>query len=204
MPVQLCPSCSVEVLCDSNVQPSFYGGPSHPDDTPEDTCRDNVTLPLIRGAIARGVPVLAICRGLQEMNVALGGTLHQRLQDLPDRIDHSTPLHPDPRVRTGKAHSVRVLPGGWLHRLTNQAELAVNSLHNQGIDQLAPGLAAEAVAPDGTIEAMRHTRCPALAVGVQWHPEYDFATDPVSRAIFEAFGDAMRAGRAHAAKLAAD
>ena len=148
--------------------------------------------------------MLAICRGLQEMNVALGGTLHQRLQDLPDRIDHSTPLHPDPRVRTGKAHSVRVVPGGWLHRLTNQAELAVNSLHNQGIDQLAPGLAAEAVAPDGTVEAMRHMLCPALAVGVQWHPEYDFATDTVSRAIFAAFGEAMRAARLQAVKLAAD
>ena len=188
----------------SNVQPSFYGGPAHTEGTPEDTCRDNVTLRLIRGAIERGVPVLAICRGLQEMNVALGGTLHQRLQDLPDRIDHSTPLHPDPRVRTGKAHRVRLVPGGWLHRLTNQAELAVNSLHNQGIDQLAPGLAVEAVAPDGTVEAMRHMQCPALAVGVQWHPEYDFATDAVSRAIFAAFGDAMRAGRAQAAKLAAD
>ena len=189
----------------SNVQPSFYGGPSHAEGTPEDTSRDNVTLPLIRGAIARGVPVLAICRGLQEMNVALGGTLHQRLQDLPDRLDHSTPLHPDPRVRTGKAHSVRVAPGGWLHRLTNQAELAVNSLHNQGIDQLAPGLVPEAVAPDGTVEAMRHTQCPALAVGVQWHPEYDFATDAVSRAIFTAFGAAMRdVRRSHGTKLAAD
>ncbi len=189
----------------SNVQPSFYGGPAHSDGTPEDTDRDNVTLPLIRGAVARGIPVLAICRGLQEMNVALGGTLHQRLQDLPDRMDHSTPLHPDPRIRTGKAHAVRVVQGGWLHRLTNQSELAVNSLHNQGIDQLAPGLVVEAVAPDGTIEAMRHPCAAALAVGVQWHPEYDFGSDAVSRAIFTAFGDALRAtGAARTVKLAAD
>ena len=185
----------------SNVQPSLYGGPAHVEGTPEDTGRDRVTLPLIRAAVARGVPVLAICRGLQEMNVALGGTLHQRLQDLPDRLDHSTPLHPDARVRTGKAHTVRVLPGSWLHRVAGRTELAVNSLHNQGIDRLAPCLVADAAAPDGTIEAVRHPASPALAVGVQWHPEYDFTTDAVSRAIFAAFGDAMRL---RGAKLAAD
>jgi putative glutamine amidotransferase len=185
----------------SNVQPTFYGGPIHAEGTPEDVARDNVTLPLIRGAIARGIPILAICRGLQEMNVALGGTLHQRLQDLPGRMDHSTPLHPSARVRTGKAHSVRLTPGCWLHRLTNQGELAVNSLHNQGIDRLAPGLVAEAVAPDGTIEAVRHSHSSALAVGVQWHPEYDFGTDAVSRSIFTAFGSALRT---RGAALAAD
>ena len=185
----------------SNVQPSLYGGPAHTEGTPEDANRDDVTLPLIRGAVARGVPLLAICRGLQEMNVALGGSLHQRLQDVPGRMDHSTPLHPDSRVRTGKAHGVRLVPGGWLHRVAKQDLLAVNSLHNQGIDRLAPGLVAEAVAPDGTIEAVRHRHSAALAVGVQWHPEYDFEIDAVSRGIFAAFGEAMRAG---AAKLAAD
>jgi putative glutamine amidotransferase len=185
----------------SNVAPSFYDGPAHAEGTPEDVARDKMTLPLIRGAVARGIPVLAICRGLQEMNVALGGSLHQRLQDLPGRMDHSTPINPDSRVRTGKAHSVRLTPGCWLHRLSNQAELAVNSLHNQGIDRLAPGLVVEAVAPDGTIEAVRHTQSAALAVGVQWHPEYDFPTDQVSRAIFAAFGDVMRD---RGAKLAAD
>lgn len=176
----------------SNVLPSLYGGPPHADGTPEDYSRDAVTLPLIRGAVARGVPVLAICRGLQEMNVALGGTLHQRLQDLPDRMDHSTPMHGDPRVRTGKAHSVRIVPGSWLHRVAGVTELAVNSLHNQGIDQLAPGLVVEAVAADGTVEAVRYPHAAALAIGVQWHPEYDFATDAVSRAIFMGFGAALR------------
>jgi putative glutamine amidotransferase len=185
----------------SNVQPSLYGGPAHVEGTPEDPNRDRVTLPLIRAAIARGVPVLAICRGLQELNVALGGTLHQRLQDLPDRMDHSTPLHPDARVRTGKAHNVRLLPGSWLQRITGRSEIAVNSLHNQGIDRLAPGLVADAVAPDGTIEGVRYPGSIALAVGVQWHPEYDFTTDAVSRAIFVAFSDALRL---RGAKLAAD
>ncbi len=179
----------------SNVMPSFYGGPPHAEGTPEDEDRDQMTLPLIRAAIARGVPVLAICRGLQEMNVALGGTLHQRLQDLPGRLDHSTPLHPDARIRTGKAHGLRVEPGSWLHRIVGCGKLMVNSLHNQGIDRLAPGLAAEAVAPDGTVEAVRCVNSPGVAVGVQWHPEYDFETDAVSWGIFAAFGDVMRERR---------
>jgi putative glutamine amidotransferase len=176
----------------SNVHPSLYDGPPHADGTWEDVDRDGVTLPLIRAAIAAGVPVLAICRGLQEMNVALGGSLHQRLQDLPGRLDHSTPMQPNPLVLRGKAHAVRVTPGGWLHRLAGTGELAVNSLHNQGIDRLAPGLAVEAVAPDGTVEAIRlATPGAGFAVGVQWHPEYDFESDTVSRAIFAAFGAAV-------------
>jgi putative glutamine amidotransferase len=92
----------------SNVQPSLYGGPPHAEGTPEDPARDAVTMALIRSAVCRGVPILAICRGLQEFNVALGGSLHQRLQDLPDRMDHSTPMQPSARVRQGKAHAVRL------------------------------------------------------------------------------------------------
>ena len=176
----------------SNVQPSLYGGPPHTEDTPEDEMRDGTTLPLIRAAIAGGVPVLAICRGLQELNVALGGSLHQRLQDLPGRIDHSTPMQPSSKIRTGKAHSLRVTPGSWLHRQAGATEIAVNSLHNQGIDRLASGLVVEAVAPDGTIEAVRVANAPGFAVGVQWHPEYDFDTDAVSHRIFEAFGQVLR------------
>ena len=176
----------------SNVQPSLYGGPDHAEGTPEDEDRDATTLPLIRAAVAEGVPLLAICRGLQEFNVALGGSLHQRLQDLPDHIDHSTPMQPNPRVRTAKAHALRILPGTWLHRLAGCAEMPINSLHNQGIDRLAPGLVAEGVAPDGTIEAVR-APASAFAVGVQWHPEYDFDRDAFSRAIFAAFAEAVRA-----------
>ncbi len=185
----------------SNVQPAAYGGPPHPEGTPEDALRDAVTLPLIRAAIGAGVPVLAICRGMQEMNVALGGSLHQRLQDLPGRLDHSTPLQPCARVRIGKAHLVRVTRGGWLADLTGREQFAVNSLHNQGIDRLAPGLVVEAVAPDGTIEAVRvltltkrgaPTGVPGYAIGVQWHPEYDFRMDPISRLLLESFAAAVR------------
>ncbi len=175
----------------SNVHPDEYGGPPHAEGTPEDRFRDGVTLPLIRAAVAAGVPVLAICRGLQEMNVALGGSLHQRLQDLPGRLDHSTPMQPSTRVRTAKAHMVSVVPASWLHNVAGAATAAVNSLHNQGIDRLAPGLVIEAIAPDGTIEAVRATG-PGFAIGVQWHPENDTETDPLSRRLFEAFGTAAR------------
>ena len=178
----------------SNVRPAFYGGPPHAPDTPEDEMRDRVTMRLIRDAVRAGVPLLAICRGMQELNVALGGTLHQRLQDLPGRLDHSTPMQPNPRVRQGKAHVVRAVPGGWLHRVAGAELFSVNSLHNQGIDVLAPGLA---------VEAVRVAGAPGFAVGVQWHPEYDFETDAVSAALFAAFGDAAR-GRGVGDRLAAD
>jgi putative glutamine amidotransferase len=203
------PTADIETLLDrldgiiltgsrSNVQPTLYDGPPHAEGTPEDPARDQFTLPLIRAAVVRGVPLLAICRGFQELNVALGGSLHQRLQDLPDRMDHSTPMQASSRVRQGKAHAVRITRGGWLHRLAGCAEIAVNSLHNQGVDRLAPGLVTEAVAPDGTIEAVRVVasqagQAPGFAVGVQWHPEYDWRADTVSRAIFEQFGAAVRA-----------
>ncbi len=197
----------------SNVQPSLYSGPPHAEGTPEDPARDGTTLPLIRAAVAQGVPVLAICRGFQELNVALGGSLHQRLQDLPDRIDHSAPLVASREVRIGKAHSVRVTPGSWLHRLAGASEIAVNSLHNQGINRLAPGVVAEGFAPDGTIEAVRVVATaagpiPGFAIGVQWHPENDWTTDSVSRRIFEAFAAAVRAyaedGRMGGVSAAAD
>ena len=178
----------------SNVCPDLYGGCAHDIDTPEDPRRDAVTLPLSRAAIAAGMPVIAICRGFQELNVALGGTLHQRLQDLPGRLDHSAPDHPDRHVRHGKAHDVTLVPGGLLHRLAGGLDrVRVNSLHNQGIDRVSPQLSVEAVAPDGTIEAVRVTRARGFAAGVQWHPEYDYETDPLSHAIFAAFGEAVHA-----------
>ena len=174
----------------SNVAPFFYDGPPHTDDAPEDPARDHVTLPLARLARKRGVPLLAICRGMQELNVALGGTLHQRLQDLPGRIDHSTPMQPYAEIRTGKAHFVEVEAGGRLADVVGAGRLSVNSLHNQGIDRLASGLVREAHAADGTIEAVSGTG-PGYLLGVQWHPEYDFETDPASRRIFESFGAAL-------------
>jgi putative glutamine amidotransferase len=191
----------------SNVAPEHYGGAPLPEDLPLDPARDGVTLPLLRAAIRNGVPVLAICRGLQELNVALGGTLHAKLQDAPERLDHATPLQPLAGIRTGRAHLVHVTPGGWLHRLAGAREIWVNSLHNQGIDRLAPGLFVEATASDGVIEAVRVIKTPegrpaGYAVGVQWHPEYDFETNPLSARIFADFGAAVLA-RAHGARLSA-
>ena len=171
----------------------MYDGPPHAEGTPEDLARDEVTLPLIRDAIRHGIPLLAICRGMQELNVALGGSLHQRIQDVPGRMDHSTPMQANGRVRTGKAHAVAVVSGSWLHRVAGATTIAINSLHNQGVDRLAPGLVVEGRAPDGTVEAVRVATAPGFAVGVQWHPEYDWMTDAVSRAILASFGDAVRA-----------
>jgi putative glutamine amidotransferase len=179
----------------SNVCPDHYDGPPHAEGTPEDHARDATTLPLIRAAIAAGLPLLAICRGFQELNVALGGTLDQRIQDLPGRLDHSTPADQRlPRIRTGKAHMVRLHPGSPIATLAGGAgELPVNSLHNQGIARLAPRLQAEGWAPDGTIEAVRVKDAPGFALGVQWHPEYDWERDVVSRRLFEGFGQAALA-----------
>jgi putative glutamine amidotransferase len=139
---------------------------------------------------------------MQELNVALGGSLDQRIQDLPGRMDHSTPSdQPIPKVRTGKAHAVRIERDGALAVVITPTariagRLAVNSLHNQGVQRLAPRLVAEAFAPDGTIEAVRVEGARGFALGVQWHPEYDWEADADSRAIFEAFGRACAAHRA--------
>jgi putative glutamine amidotransferase len=144
---------------------------------------------------------------MQELNVALGGSLDQRVQDLPGRMDHSTPSDQKiPLVRTGKAHLVRIDGAGALAATLTPAsrgaaQLAVNSLHNQAVQRLAPRLVAEGWAPDGTIEAVRVEGARGFAIGVQWHPEYDWERDADSRAIFEAFG---RAAAAHAgARLSA-
>ena len=183
----------------SNVWPGHYDGPDHAEGTPEDQQRDATTLPLIRAAVAQGVPLLAICRGMQELNVALGGSLDQRIQDLPGRMDHSTPSdQPIPLVRTGKAHAVRLDPDGPLCGWAGQQNPSVNSLHNQGIQRLAARLEPVGWAPDGTVEAVRVRATPngtrrGFAWGVQWHPEYDWERDAFSRRIFEAFGAACLA-----------
>ncbi len=176
----------------SNVRPDHYGGCPHPEGTLEDQRRDAVTLPLTRAAIAAGMPVVAICRGFQELNVALGGSLHQRLCDLPGRLDHTAPDSPDIRVRHGKSHDVTILGGSLLQRLNGGACSArVNSLHHQGLDRVSASLTVEATAPDGVVEAVRVTEAPGFALGVQWHPEFDYETDTLSTAIFEAFGAAV-------------
>ncbi|WP_458097617.1 gamma-glutamyl-gamma-aminobutyrate hydrolase family protein [Roseomonas sp. WA12] len=180
----------------SNVCPVYYDGPDHAEGTPEDRERDSTTLPLIRAAISAGVPLLAICRGFQELNVALGGSLDQRIQDLDGRMDHSTPSDQTiARVKTGKAHPVRVASGSKLARLWagldyDATAVPVNSLHNQGVARPASRLRPEAWAPDGTIEAASIDDALGFAVGVQWHPEYDWERDPLSRRIFDRFGQA--------------
>lgn len=173
----------------SNVHPSHYeGGESR---TPElhDDARDSTTLPLIREAVARGMPVLAICRGIQELNVALGGTLHQTVHELDGRADHrSGPGSLEQKY--GPKHPVKL--SGCLAALIGAPQITVNSLHGQAIDRPAPGMEIEAVAPDGTIEAVRVASAPGFAYGVQWHPEWAFADNPHSLAILRAFADACQ------------
>jgi putative glutamine amidotransferase len=172
----------------SNVYPSHYGGePSHPD-TLHDLARDATTLPLIRESVARDLPVLAICRGIQELNVALGGTLHQRVHELPGRLNHRS-RRDSPDGPYGPAHSVTLSPGGLLAALAGTHEIMVNSLHSQGIDRPAAGLRIEALAPDGQIEAVSLPGA-RFVLGVQWHPEYKVLENPVSKALFAAFARA--------------
>jgi putative glutamine amidotransferase len=178
----------------SNIEPHHYQGPPPPEGSPKDPARDATTLPLIREAITRGVPLLAICRGIQELNVALGGTLHQEVHAVAGRIDHRSDKTVPPAERYRNAHRIALTRGGVLQALLGGAdEVEVNSLHGQAIDRLAPGLAIEAAAPDGTIEAVSVPGAPAFALGVQWHPESGVPDNPVSRALFAAFGDACRA-----------
>lgn len=192
-PAELIGLCSGILLTGSisNVEPVRYGG-SGLDCPPYDPARDRTTLPLITAALAAGLPLLAICRGYQELNVALGGTLTERIHDLPGRLDHRAPKEGDADVLYGPAHEVRLTPGGIFEKLAGGAStLAVNSLHWQGIEAMAPRLVAEAVAPDGTIEAVRVADAPRFALGVQWHPEFRAAENPFSVALFGAFGDAV-------------
>jgi putative glutamine amidotransferase len=193
----------------SNVEPHRYGGPESAPGTLHDAARDATTLPLIRRAIALGVPIFCICRGIQELNVALGGSLHQRVHELPGRLDHRSDKSVPPEERYRAAHPIGLPAGGYLRQLNaGAAEAMVNSLHAQGIDRLAPGLAVEATAPDGLIEAVRVQDAPAFALGVQWHPEHALSLRwPLSRAMFAAFGRAVAeraaARRAPAPVLAA-
>jgi putative glutamine amidotransferase len=173
----------------SNVHPSFYAGGES--ETPDfhDLERDRTTLPLIRAAIARGVPVLAICRGIQELNVAQGGTLVQRVHALDAKMDHRGGPGPDEK-RFDPKHPLAI--SGSLAQIVGTDRIEVNSLHGQAIDRLGDGLVVEARAPDGTIEAVAMPSAPGWVLGVQWHPEWAFATNPASVAIFSAFGDACR------------
>ena len=177
----------------SNVEPHHYDGePSRPG-TLHDPLRDATTLPLIRLAVEEGVPVLGLCRGHQELNVALGGSLHQNVHELPGNRDHRAPRDQPNEVRYAPIHRVRLSAGGLLRELAGESEIMVNSLHAQAIDRPAPGLIVEAVScDDGVIEAVRLPGAPSLVLGVQWHPEWSIATNRFSAAIFARFAAAAR------------
>lgn len=177
----------------SNLDPTLYGASPRPPDDPADRDRDATTLPLIRACLERGVPLLAVCRGIQELNVALGGTLFARLHEVDGRQDHRSDKTLAYAARYGPRHAVRLRPGGTLQALLGGAsEIEVNSLHGQGIDRLAPGLEVEAEAPDGTIEAVSVPSAKAFALAVQWHPEWRVAEIVQHRLLFAAFGAACR------------
>ncbi|MFA1674605.1 gamma-glutamyl-gamma-aminobutyrate hydrolase family protein [Rhizobium mongolense] len=177
----------------SGVHPSLYGGDASEANGPYDPARDSTTLPLIRKAIDEGIPLLAICRGLQELNVALGGTLATEIQDRPRMLDHREPPSDNRDERFAIRQNLTIKSDSSLSRMVGARHIKVNSLHRQAIDRLAEGLEVEAVAKDGTIEAVSVRSACTFAVGVQWHPEYWVKSDEPSARIFRGFGDAVRA-----------
>jgi putative glutamine amidotransferase len=176
----------------SNVEPHRYQGPASDPGTLHDPHRDATTLPLIPHVIEAGMPLLAICRGFQEMNVAFGGTLWQKLHEVEGYRSHKEDLNAPLDEQYGPAHEVELVRGGLLHRIAGQDRLNVNSLHSQGVQTLGRGLEIEARAPDGVIEAFRVAKAPSFALAVQWHPEWKFKDNPFSSALFAAFGQAAR------------
>jgi putative glutamine amidotransferase len=176
----------------SNVEPHHYAGSPSAPGTLHDPARDATTLPLIRKAVQAGIPVLGICRGFQEMNVAFGGTLHQKVHEVGGFSDHRDDETQPLEVQYGPAHDVILEPGGLLRAMAGTDRLRVNSLHSQGIARLGPGLVVEARAPDGLIEAFHVPNTPRFAVAVQWHPEWQAMSNPFSKALFAAFGSASR------------
>jgi putative glutamine amidotransferase len=179
----------------SNVHPRHFGETVSDPTLPLDTARDDMTLPLIRRAIERGLPLFGICRGTQEANVALGGSLHQAVHAIDGHADHRGADGAPAAEVYGPAHTVSVVPGGLLERLLGPGEVMVNSVHGQAVNRLADGLRVEARAPDGVIEAFSVAESAAFSLCVQWHPEWLAADNPVSMALLRAFGDACRSYR---------
>ena len=176
-----------------NVHPSEYGEAETRAHGDFDRCRDAVTLPLVRACVARGQPFLGICRGFQEVNVAMGGTLDPEIRDLPGRSNHRMPPDGTLEEKFALRHPVTLTEGGIFHRLFGAAQVMTNSLHGQGIRTPGARIVVEGHAPDGTIEAIHVGDAPGFTLAVQWHPEWNAANDPVSRPLFAAFGDAVRA-----------
>jgi len=178
----------------SNVSPRHYGGSGPREGVLLDEKRDFTTLPLLKAAVDAGVPVLCLCRGFQELNVAFGGSLYQHVHELEGRLDHREDKNAHLDVQYGPAHDVRVAEGGLLSQLVALRSFQVNSLHSQGIDRLAPGFHADAIAPDGTIEAISMPGAKGFLLGLQWHPEWRWRENAASHAIFAGFGAALRRG----------
>lgn len=176
----------------SNVDPSFYGQELRNPALPSDPARDATTLPLVRAVVERGIPLLAVCRGFQEVNVALGGTLHQAVQDVPGYMDHREDPAAPLDEQYGPAHQLELPAGGLLARIMEASRITVNSLHGQGLDRLAPSLVPEAYAEDGLVEAFSCPTAKGFVLGVQWHPEWRAMENADSRRLFAAFGDACR------------
>lgn len=182
----------------ANVHPTRFGVEPDPRHEPYDERRDAMALAVTEACVERGVPILGICRGLQEMGVAFGSTLHPEIRELPGRVNHRMPRlengepHPDHAVIFEDRHDVKLVPGGVFAKLFGKDVIRVNSLHGQGIIDPGKRIVVEGVADDGTIEAIRIDGAQGFALGVQWHAEYDPQVNPINRALFEAFGDAVK------------
>lgn len=176
----------------SNIEPHHYQGEPSDADTLHDPHRDELTLPLAQRALQLGVPVFAICRGFQELNVALGGTLHQKVHEVEGLHNHLNNDKDPVDVQYGPSHEVSLAEGGMLHDFVGGPTTMVNSLHGQGVNRLADGLVIEAIADDGLIEAFRIKDAPGFNLAVQWHPEWQVSKNEFSMAMFKAFGDACR------------
>ena len=182
----------------ANVHPTRFNTEPSLKHEPYDIHRDEVALQLSEACVARGIPLFGICRGLQEMNVAFGGTLHPEIREIPGRMNHRMPrlengeIHPDPTVVFADRHEVRLTPGGAFATILGCDSIKVNSLHGQAILEPGDRVVIEGIAEDGTIEAIRIADAPNFALGVQWHAEYDPQKNPINRKLFEAFGSAVR------------
>jgi putative glutamine amidotransferase len=181
----------------ANVHPTRFGVEPNPRHEPYDEARDAMALSLVEACVERGVPLFGICRGLQEMNVAFGGSLHPEIREIPGRMNHRMPrlangeVHPDPEVVFADRHEVTLAENGYFQKLLGCRCIRVNSLHGQGIEEPGKRVVIEGIAEDGTIEAIRIADAPGFAVGVQWHAEYDPQHNPINRALFKAFGAAL-------------
>lgn len=176
----------------SNVEPHHYDGQPSDPGTLHDPHRDSTTLPLIRRVLEAGVPLMAVCRGFQELVVALGGTLHQKVHEVPGYHDHRENPDDPIDIMYGPSHPVDLVEGGVLHKMVGEARVLVNSLHAQGVARLPKGITVEAVADDGLVEGFTVDAVSGFALGVQWHPEWRATENELSLAMFRAFGAACR------------